>query len=83
MNKHLYLVMRNSGSLGILYEYYKDHYDNSRHNRFIGYQEFFDGIQRWNAMGIPTMMDTAISYFDNKFGVAKLFNKEGNLIRLT
>jgi hypothetical protein len=68
--------------MDILYEYYKERYDSSKHHKFLHPQEFFQALQMWNAMGIPAMMDAAITHFDEKFGVAKLFNKEGNLIRV-
>lgn len=82
MNKYMYLLMRSSGSMDILYEYYKDHYDKERHSRFLHPQEFGSALQSWNMMGLPMMMQKAVDYFDIKHGVTKLLDKEGNLIRV-
>lgn len=78
----MYLLMRDRGDLNILYEYYKDHYDSSKHKRFLHPQEFYNALQLWNAMGVPAMMNIAVQYFDNKFNIAQLTNKEGQLIKL-
>lgn len=78
----MYLLMRANSDVAILYEYYKDHYDSSKHSRFLHPQEFINALQQWNMMGLPAMMDMAVQYFDNKFNIVKLLNKEGQLIKL-
>lgn len=79
MNKSEYLSLKLSGSMMIPYEYYKEKLDTDKHKRVLSPQEF--GIYLPMHMNPGTAFEIACQYYDQKFVVTELRDKEGKLIR--
>lgn len=79
MNKSEYLSLKLSGSIAIPYEYYKEKLDTNKHKRVLSPQEF--GIYLPMYMNPQNAFEIACQYYDQKFVVTELRDKEGRLIR--
>lgn len=80
MNKNEYLKLREENSIELMYEYYKEHFDEKKH-RFLQPEEFFHSIVRW-----PPVNDAykaIIAYYDVKFEITKVqMLNTGNIIKV-
>jgi hypothetical protein len=65
-------------SLQIAYEYYKEKFDSKKHKPFLCPQEFSVFIQMY--ADIPKLLERVCQYYDNKFVITELKDKNGNLI---
>ena len=65
--------------MGIPYEYYKEKLDRSKHKKVLSFQEF--GIYLPMFTSPQTAFEIACQYYDQKFVVTELRDKEGRLIR--
>jgi hypothetical protein len=67
-----------SGSIAIPYEYYREKLDTNKHKRVLSPQEF--NIYLPMHMNPGTAFEIACQYYDQKFVVTELRDKNGNLI---
>lgn len=79
MTKEEYLEFRKTLSINLLYEYYKEKFDKNEHSPFLLFEQFIQTIQLWP--GTKFAFDKVWEYYDEKFSVVKLLDKEGNLIK--
>lgn len=63
----------------IMYEMYKEKFDKNKHNPFIEPHQFMMYLQMSGM--INQAFEVACSYYEKKFDIVKLFDKEGKLIR--
>jgi len=80
MTKQEYLMYRNKTSIELMYAYYKEHFDSNVHKPFLNINDFHQFINLWP--GARAGYDKVIRYYDEKFNVSKLLDKDGNLIGL-
>ena len=89
MTKQEYILYRNplehhhidDMSIRVMYEYYKELSGDEQ----ISLKEFSEKFIMYLNMGNRPVMDSindAKVYFDNKFGITKLFDKNGKLIKV-
>lgn len=78
MTKHDYLQLKMQNSLEIAYEYYKEKFDKSKHKPFLGAQEFMVFLQM--NMNVPGVFEKVCRYYDDKFTVVELKDKNGQLM---
>jgi hypothetical protein len=78
MTREEYLAFRGSASHNILYEYYKEKYDGYKHNPFLDFMEFITFMKMWP--GARGSYERALEYYDEKFNVTVLMDKDGNPI---
>lgn len=78
MTREQYLGLRGSTSYNLLYEYYKEKYDGYKHNPFLDFMEFVKFMQMWP--GVREAYAKALEYYDQKFNVKVIMDKDGNVI---
>jgi len=74
MSREDYIKLRGEVSGEILYQYYKEHYDDKKYSNFLSYEEFILAIRAWG--NILSAYEVATEYFDAKFHVLKCATKE-------
>jgi len=79
MTKEQYITLRGNNALDVIYQYYREHYDVSKHIGPLGVQEFFIYLNMWG--NIQQIAERVISHYDQKFNLVQLLDKNGNLIR--
>jgi hypothetical protein len=72
MNRTEYLERRRSNDIGIIYEFYKEKFDSSKHKPFLLLNDLIYLLQN-GGYNIRSVMDDCIIYFDNKFTVLKIY----------
>lgn len=80
MTREEYLKLREENSIELLYEYYKEKFDEKKH-KFLQPEEFFHSIVRW-----PPVNDTfksVLAYYDVKFEIMKAQDlKTGEILKV-
>lgn len=79
MTKAEYLQLREENSLQILYNYYTEHFNRNKHNPFLSVEQFIMFLNMWTH--IPNLFNTICSYYNEKFQINELRDKEGRLIK--
>ncbi len=70
MERSQYIKLREQGSAEILFEYYKEKFDKTKHSPFLDYSDFLPAIQMWP--GVREAYNMVTEYYDAKFNVLKL-----------
>lgn len=78
MTKDQYLSLKIQNSLNIVYEYYKERFDRSKHRPFLPPHEFAMYLQM--CMDVPRVFEKVCNYYDDKFKIVLLKDKNGNFI---
>jgi hypothetical protein len=78
MTREEYLGLRGSTSYNLLYEYYKEMYDGQKHQPFLQFMDFVNFMQMWP--GIRGSYEKVLEYYDQKFNVNVVMDKNGNII---
>ena len=78
MTKTEYLRYRENKSANILYEYYKENYKGG--SSFLDPNSFVEHMRLWPFANIA--FENAIAHYDDKFQVTKVFDENGNLIKI-
>lgn len=79
MNREEYLKCR--GSLDIIYQFYAEKYDNGKHKVFLSKNELFPLLQT-SGYDLREVMNECNNYFDEKYEVKKVYDKNNQLICL-
>lgn len=81
MTKEQYFhdVQYNQGN--ILYSMYTEKFDSSRHKPFLQFRDFMMYMQMSGMTS--TYFQVACAHYEKKFGINKLFDKDGKLIAFT
>jgi hypothetical protein len=72
MTREYYISIRNVNQFPIVYEYYKEHFDEKKHSPFLDPERFSQFFRLW-----PLAQDAlhiALSHYDIKFEVMKITN---------
>lgn len=80
MTKNEYLIYRGSGSLSIIYEYYKERFNHKKHSPFLSANNL---VQFLSATGydLNDIMNKCINYYDEKFSVICIYDKNDKPIK--
>jgi hypothetical protein len=79
MTKKEYLNYKKTNQMKILYEFYKEKFDGSKHKPFLTEEEFFPYIQITKPNLTETYLKVA-NYYDSYFNVITILDQEGNII---
>lgn len=79
MTREEYISQRDTPSFDLMYEYYKEKFDYVRHTHFLPFTHFVQFMQMWPFA--REAYQTVVEYFDEKFGVTSLKDKDGQLIK--
>ena len=72
-----YNVQHNQGQ--IMYEMYTEKFDEKKHKPFLRIHEFMMYLQMSGMM--QQAFESACHYYEHKFNINKLFDKDGKLIK--
>ena len=79
MTREEYITYRTNGNPDPVYEVYKEGFNEKKHKPFLNKGDFFQAIQMWPP-AMKALQDT-YAYFDSKFEVLIIKNKEGNVLK--
>lgn len=79
MTKEEYLRIRGSVSLPLMYQYYTENFDHSRHSPFLDEHSFYQLMQLWPFARHG--WEKVVRYYDEKFNVVILSDKQGRIIK--
>lgn len=80
MTKQQYLIYKQTDQMAILYEYYKERFDKSKHKPFLKRQEFDTFAQM--AMDLGKVYANIVHHYDSLLNVIELKDKNGKLITI-
>ena len=80
MTREQYIRMRNNGNFNIVYEYYREKFDHFNHRPLLSLMELVQILPQ--VMSAHSAMDASLRYFDQKFDVRILSDKDGAIIKL-
>lgn len=79
MTREEYISQRGTPSFNLMYEYYKEKFDYVRHSNFLTFTHFVQFMQMWPFA--REAYQTTIDYFDEKFEIVSLKDKDDKLIK--
>ena len=79
MKREEYINFKSKRDFGILYAYYAEHFDKSKHSPFLTFQELITYLPMWG--DVINIYNDICKYYDEKFDVRTLTNKEGIIIK--
>ena len=80
MNKEMYLNLQQSNQGQLIYIYYKEKFDEKKHRPLLQFQELMHYLQM--VSNIQVILEIICQYYDSKFKITRIFNKEGVLIHV-
>ena len=81
MTREQYISIRGTGDFTVIYEYYKEHFDRTKHTPFFSPEELLHILpMRFN---LQPIYDKCIKHFDDKFAIVTLRDKEGKIIKVS
>jgi hypothetical protein len=81
MDREKYLKMREGQNFNIIYEYYKEKFDPNKHKPFIGIMDL-PNLLLATGRSIDMIFENCCRYYDEKFDVRILSDKNGNVIKI-
>lgn len=78
MTKQEYIQSKTANPLKIVYEYYKENFDHSKHKPFLAENEFFPYIQI--TMDLNGLAKEIFHHYDAFYGVITIYDRYGNII---
>jgi hypothetical protein len=78
MTRNEYLHLKKMSSVQIVYEYYRERFDKSKHRPFLQPTEFAMYLQMF--MDVPKVLQKVCEHYDEVFKVVTLKDKDGNFI---
>jgi hypothetical protein len=79
MEKSTYIKIKSEAPLQLVYELYKERFDDNGKNIFLNQNDFYRFVQMWN--NINNLCHQAIEYYDEKFGIITLMDKDGKPLK--
>ena len=79
MERSTYIKIKSEAPLQLVYELYKERFDSTKHNVFLNQNDFYRFIQMWN--NLNNLCHQAIEYYDAKFGIVTLTDKDGKVLK--
>ncbi len=79
MTRNEYILNRHIASFDVVYQYYVEHFSHEKHGLFLSFDEFVHFMRMWPLA--KHAYNVARDYYDEKFTVVELKDKDGNLIK--
>lgn len=79
MTREQYLLMREKQNFNIVYEFYRENFDHSKHHPFLSINDLAQLLPMFS--NINLILDNCCRYYDEKFNVTILSDKDGNYIK--
>ena len=79
MTREQYLRMRQGQNFNIVHEFYKEKFDSSKHSPFLSLMELATFLPAFGNVNI--IFERCCKYYDEKFDVRILSDKNGNYIK--
>ena len=79
MEKSTYIKIKSEAPLQLVYELYKERFDDNGRNIFLNQNDFYRFVQMWN--NINNLCHQAIEYYDGKFGIVTVLDKDGKALK--
>ena len=76
-----YIRMRQNGDFNIVYDYYKEKFQHGKHKPFLDIQSLANLLIHLG-YNIDGIMKMCVEHYDQHFGIVKLSDKDGNLIKI-
>jgi hypothetical protein len=81
MTKEQYLHMRSNGDFNIVYEYYKEKFNHSKHTPFLHIQDLANLLLNLG-YDVNKILDKCAMHFDQKFSIVRVLDKDGKFIKI-
>jgi hypothetical protein len=82
MTKEQYLHLIYKDQVQLMYLFYQEKIDKERHNQVLNYTDFVNVVNFMNMQGYTNqMLNTCCSYYEAKFNITRLNDKDGNFIK--
>jgi|TARA_R110000868_G_scaffold14285_9_gene66421 hypothetical protein len=79
MEKSTYIKIKSEAPLQLVYELYKERFDSNKYSLFLNQNDFYRFIQMWN--NLNNLCHQAIEYYDTKFEIVTLADKDGKALK--
>jgi hypothetical protein len=79
MEKSTYIKIKSEAPLQLVYELYKERFDDNGKNVFLNQNSFYTFVQMWN--NVNNLCHQAIEYYDAKFDIVTLMDKDGKPLK--
>ena len=79
MERNTYIKIKSEAPLQLVYELYKERFDDNGKNVFLNQNSFYTFVQMWN--NVNNLCHQAIEYYDAKFGIITLMDKDGKPLK--
>lgn len=80
MTREQYIQMRLNGNFNVIHQYYSEKFDHSKHSPFLGIMELARLLPMWT--DVNALFEKVCRYYDEKFNVRVLSDKNGNVIKI-
>ena len=81
MTREQYIQMRTNGNFNIVHNFYSEKFDHSKHRPFISIMDL-PNLLLASGRSINKIFEDCCRYYDEKFEVKHLLDKDGNLIKV-
>jgi hypothetical protein len=79
MERNTYIKIKSEAPLQLVYELYKERFDDNGKNVFLNQNSFYTFVQMWN--NVNNLCHQAIEYYDAKFDIVTLMDKDGKPLK--
>ena len=79
MTKEQYLHFKSTRDFNIIYNFYMEKFDHSKHKPFLLIMELLEHLPRWG--NLQVIFEDVCDYYDNKFEIVEVKDREGNTIK--
>lgn len=78
MTREQYLIMKKNGNFNIVYEFYRDHFNSDKHSPFLSIEQLAQTLPMFSDPNV--VFEKCCRYYDEKFKVVIVKNKDGQII---
>ena len=79
MTREQYLHFKSTRDFNIIYNFYMEKFDHSKHKPFLLIMELLEHLPRWG--NLQVIFQDVCDYYDNKFEIVEVKDREGNTIK--
>lgn len=80
MTREEYLAFRNTNPAMVLYQYYVEKFDDTKHKPRLNFNELFIYLRMWT--NVDLLIDKIIKEYDVTFSTTFVIDKHGNYIKM-
>ena len=80
MTREQYIVFRKNGNFNIVYEYYKEKFDHTKHKPFLSVAEL-PQLLLATGFNVNQIFNDCCKYYNEKFNIVELLDKDGYSIK--